>query len=48
MEKKKFDCFRIDESLMNRATRIAKSETCSRAAIYRKALIEYLEKNEKK
>lgn len=48
MDKKEFDCFRIEKSMKQDATRMAKDEGCSRAAIYRKAFIEYKEKHDKK
>jgi len=41
------DCFKIEKKLKDRATEYAKGKM-SRSAVYRIALIEYLERNEKK
>lgn len=41
------DCFKIEEELKERAQKQSKADGCSRASVYRKALIDYLEKVEK-
>jgi hypothetical protein len=42
------DCFKIELELKKRAQRQSIADGCSRAAVYRKALIDYLEKVEKR
>lgn len=42
------DCFKIEVDLIGRAKAQAKKEGGNKSALYRKAIIEYLERNEKK
>lgn len=42
------DCFKIEMELKQKAMKQAKAEGCSRASLYRRLLIEYLNKVEKK
>lgn len=38
------DCFKIEKELISEAAKQAKKERCSKSAIYRKAIAEYLER----
>lgn len=42
------DCFKIEQELIDKAKEQAKRERTSKSSIYRKAIVEYLERIEKR
>lgn len=42
------DCFQLEENLKRRCEKLGSNEGTNKSIVYRKAIIEYLEKNEPK